>query len=281
MLGAWIGNAVSYLTPWPSTVDKIRNDLERWKLTNPSIEGKRHIINMFVGGRSQYLTRVQGMPNDIEDSLVELINTFLWDGKRARISSSAMYSHVSEGGKQILNIRARNEAIDLWNLQTYLTQGPQRASWCYFMDFILAKWLETSYLNVQPGQIINVFLQNIHLPISSQTPLPDQIKKMIITARKYRLLFTGLSVSQDVKLQMPIWKHPAVRKSDYDHACRRQAATCLRSNHKVRSVEDALTIATRRTTVQRKPHTINPSGIGRQNCGCRSCQRDRVELGCM
>jgi hypothetical protein len=77
MLGAWIGNAVLYLTHWPLTVDKIRNDLERWKLTNPSIEGKSHIINMFVGSRSQYLTRVQGMPNDIEDSLIELVNTFL------------------------------------------------------------------------------------------------------------------------------------------------------------------------------------------------------------
>jgi hypothetical protein len=73
---------------------------------------------------------------------------------------------------------------------------------------------------------------------------------MITTARKYRLHFTALSVSQDVTLQMPIWKHPAVRKSDYDLACRCQAAACLQSKHNVRSVEDVLTIAARRTTVQ-------------------------------
>ncbi|KAJ7659371.1 hypothetical protein B0H17DRAFT_954822, partial [Mycena rosella] len=115
MQGAWIGNAVPYLTPWPSTLesDKIRNDLERWKLTNLSIEGKRHIINMFVGGRSQYLTRVQGMPDEVEESLTKLIHNFVWDGKRARIFDSVMHSNVLTGGKQILNIRARNEAIDL------------------------------------------------------------------------------------------------------------------------------------------------------------------------
>ncbi|KAJ7233673.1 hypothetical protein C8J57DRAFT_981353, partial [Mycena rebaudengoi] len=84
----------------------------------------------------------------------------------------------------------------------------------------------------------------------------------------------------DVKLQMPIWKHPAVHKPQYENACRRQAATCLRLNHNIKLVRDLQIIATRRTTVQQKPHTINPSGIRRKNCGCRACQRDRVELGC-
>ena len=280
LLGAWIGNAIPYLTPWPSTVDKIRNDLERWKLTNPSIEGKRHIINMFVGGRSQYLTRVQGMPAEVEESLVKLIHDFVWDGKRARISDSTMHSNVLLGGKQILNIRARNEAIDLWNIQAYLTQGPHRPSWCYFVDFILAKWLENGYMHVHPGQIMNVFLQNVHLPISSETRLPDQIKRMIVTARKFKLKFVALSISQGLKLQMPIWKHPSVRKIDYDHASRRRAAACLRSNHHVRLVDDVLTIATRRTVIAQKPHRLNSSGLSRQNCACPSCQRDRVELGC-
>jgi hypothetical protein len=134
ILGAWLGNNVTYLTPWPATVDKIRNDLERWKVTEPTLEGKRHIISMFVGGRSQYLTRVQGMPKDIEETLTMLIHVFLWDGKRARISDNAMYSSVTQGGKQILNLAARNEAIDLWNLQSYLVQGPLQAYWCYFVD---------------------------------------------------------------------------------------------------------------------------------------------------
>jgi hypothetical protein len=120
ILGAWLGNNVTYLTPWPATIDKIRNDLERWEVTEPNLEGKRHIISMLVGGRSQYLTRVQGMPKDIEETLTMLIHVFLWDGTPARISDNTMYSSVMRDGKQILNLAARNEAIDLWNLQSYL-----------------------------------------------------------------------------------------------------------------------------------------------------------------
>ena len=43
---------------------------------------------------------------------------------------------------------------------------------------------------------------------------------------------------------MPIWKHPAVNKQQ-QHSCRRGAAKCLTLNHEVRTVDNALTIATR------------------------------------
>ncbi|KAJ6606742.1 phosphatase 2C-like domain-containing protein [Mycena sp. CBHHK59/15] len=36
MLGAWIGNNVPYITPWPSVLEKITSDLERWKVTSPA-----------------------------------------------------------------------------------------------------------------------------------------------------------------------------------------------------------------------------------------------------
>jgi hypothetical protein len=55
-----------------------------------------------------------------------------------------------------------------------------------------------------------------------------------------------------------------MEKLQYQHACRRNAASCLRLNHQVRTVDNTLTIATRRTIVARKPHQISPSGIGRK-----------------
>jgi hypothetical protein len=103
---------------------------------------------------------------------------------------------------------------------------------------------------------------------------------MILAARKYNLKFTALSVSNEIKLKMPIWKHPAMEKLQYQHACRRNAASCLRLKHQVRTVDDTLTIATRRTIVAGKPHQINPPGIGQKNCGCPLCHRDRTQLSC-
>jgi hypothetical protein len=110
--------------------------------------------------------------------------------------------------------------------------------------------------------------------------LPEDIKRMILAARKYNLKFTGLSISKDVKLGMSIWKHPAVNKGEHRRACRRDSATCLRLNHEVCKVEDALVMATRRTLTPRRPHQANPSGIGRKNCDCLLCYRDRTQLGC-
>ncbi|KAJ7692252.1 hypothetical protein B0H17DRAFT_934171, partial [Mycena rosella] len=84
----------------------------------------------------------------------------------------------------------------------------------------------------------------------------------------------------EVQFEMPMWKHPAVRYPAYKNVCLRDAATCLRNIHKVRTVRDTLLIATRKTVVPRRPHTVSPSGIGRKNCGCPSCNRDQHELSC-
>ncbi|KAJ6474178.1 hypothetical protein C8R45DRAFT_766598, partial [Mycena sanguinolenta] len=168
----------------------------------------------------------------------------------------------------------------LWNLQTYLTEGQSRTSWCFLVDFILMNFLEKSYLNVRPGQILNVFMQDVDIPISSRTPLPDDIKQMILVARNYHLRFTALAFSRDIKLKMPVWKHPGMNRELYKKACRRDSATCLRLNHQVRDVQDVLIIADRKTSIARKPHQINPSGIGRKNCGCPACTKDRFQRGC-
>ncbi|KAJ6523758.1 hypothetical protein B0H19DRAFT_874301, partial [Mycena capillaripes] len=103
---------------------------------------------------------------------------------------------------------------------------------------------------------------------------------MILAAQKYNLEFTGLSISEDMKLQMPIWGHVAIIKSRFEKIRRRDSLKCLRHNHEVKSVGDVMAIADRRTVVANRPHLVNPSGIGRKNCACPPCRRDRIEFGC-
>ncbi|KAJ7662414.1 hypothetical protein B0H17DRAFT_853315, partial [Mycena rosella] len=55
---------------------------------------------------------------------------------------------------------------------------------------------------------------------------------------------------------------------------------CLQCNHGTQTVADILVISERKTTLFRQPHLLNPSGIGRKNCGCPICRRDRIEYGC-
>jgi len=52
MLGAWIGNKIKDLTPWEPIIDKISTKLERWKRTHPTLNGRKIITQMVIGGHT-------------------------------------------------------------------------------------------------------------------------------------------------------------------------------------------------------------------------------------
>ncbi|KAA1479859.1 hypothetical protein DENSPDRAFT_862081 [Dentipellis sp. KUC8613] len=80
-LGAWIGNHADDHTPWTPVLDKLRNALERWGKGRPTLHGKSLIVQMIVGGMTQFLAKVQGMPPTLETAVIKIIRDFIWDGK--------------------------------------------------------------------------------------------------------------------------------------------------------------------------------------------------------
>jgi hypothetical protein len=99
---------------------------------------------------------------------------------------------------------------------------------------------------------------------TSLSPRKLHYQKKYFAVRNYNLKFTGLSISKDLMLNMPIWRHPAVNKTLYQSACHRDAVTYLRLNHEVQTVKDVVYIVDQRTAVPRKPHQVNPSGCDRK-----------------
>ncbi|EIN08150.1 hypothetical protein PUNSTDRAFT_113754 [Punctularia strigosozonata HHB-11173 SS5] len=87
-LGAWIGNEIDDATPWGPVIEKIDAALTRWERGHPTLEGRRLITQMVVGGMTQYLTKVQGMPKDVETHLSKKIQSFVWNGQRTPPSVS-------------------------------------------------------------------------------------------------------------------------------------------------------------------------------------------------
>ncbi|KAH9850896.1 hypothetical protein C2E23DRAFT_684198, partial [Lenzites betulinus] len=83
MLGAWIGPSYDDSTPWKHITEKIGANLARWEKRRPTLKGKRVILNMELGGRTQYLARVQGMPKHVELQLEKMITSFMWGSGRA------------------------------------------------------------------------------------------------------------------------------------------------------------------------------------------------------
>jgi hypothetical protein len=59
---------------------------------------------MIFSGKTQYRTRVQGMPKEIEEKLVRMRDEFLWEGKKPRVAHLTMGLPIDDGGKQILDI---------------------------------------------------------------------------------------------------------------------------------------------------------------------------------
>ncbi|KAJ6506347.1 hypothetical protein C8R47DRAFT_1192275 [Mycena vitilis] len=187
---------------------------------------------------------------------------------------------LNDGGKQILDLKSRNEAIDLWNLKEFLRRGDGRANWPFFAEHAIMKRWDAAHTETNHGLPYNIFLQNIHIPAWRKDPLPNDISRMILAAKHFNLEFTGLSISKEIKLQMPIWAHKALIPSSFDKIRRKDSLRCLRHNHQTQTVADILIIADRKTTIANRPHLVNPSGIGRKNCGCPPCRRDRIEFGC-
>ncbi|KAJ3739893.1 hypothetical protein DFH05DRAFT_1379513, partial [Lentinula detonsa] len=98
-LGALIGNEINQTAPWTKVLEKIDQSLNRWEKSRPTMEGQRLIITMIVGGMTQYLTKVQGMPKDIEGRLEKRIRNFLWNEKNhVRINKETINTPIDMGG---------------------------------------------------------------------------------------------------------------------------------------------------------------------------------------
>lgn len=273
LLGAWIGNDVDDAAVWSKNLDKIREALERWQKSNPTMMGKRHIINMTVGGITQYMTAAQGMPERVEKSIAKMMTDFLWDGKRASLSLDNLARPLEEGGLKILDLRARNEAIDIIWLKGYLTLGPERPKWAAVADILVERSAKRTHRNMHAKTVTNVFTQTWEIALHSKSKMAKCLKRMMKTGRKYNVSFTGLKIPENIKSQMPCWYHIGTE----DHPTglhRRLTSTCLKDQHATVAVADLITI-----TARIRDRSPGHRHLNRTNCACLYCKEDRNK-GC-
>ncbi|TBU24674.1 hypothetical protein BD309DRAFT_835872, partial [Dichomitus squalens] len=81
ILGGFFGNGIDHLAVWSPRIAKVKAALDRWKLGNATLDGKRHVIQMVVAGMTQYLSDVQRMPTSVVKQLDKIMRDYLWDGK--------------------------------------------------------------------------------------------------------------------------------------------------------------------------------------------------------
>ncbi|KAI0336956.1 hypothetical protein BDW22DRAFT_1306724, partial [Trametopsis cervina] len=114
ILGAWIGNNADPSEPWAPVLTSLRRRLHEWEQTGPTQFGRRLIINMEVGGRTQYLTKVQGMPTSTQLEITAIIRKFMWPNQTTPpVNMSTLQRPIKEGGLGLLDLKTRVKAITL------------------------------------------------------------------------------------------------------------------------------------------------------------------------
>jgi hypothetical protein len=144
-----VGNNVNKAQPWEPIIDKIRNNLNRWANIHPTLVGKKTIVQAVVRGRTQFLTKAQGMPTSVSDAINQEIHTFLWEGaSTAPIAKDMLYNEITCGGLDLLNLQSQNKAINIIWLKEYLNMSPTRPTWAYVTDILLCKSCYGSTLTI-------------------------------------------------------------------------------------------------------------------------------------
>ena len=204
-LGAWVGNNIEESQPWEPIIDKISKDLDLWRRIHPTLDGKQTIIQAIVGGHTQFLTKAQGMPKNIIEAIIRIVHSFLWEGKTsAPIAKEALYDKIKDGGINLLDLQARNDAIEIVWLKEYLNMSPTRPTWATVTDILLC---ETAPTNIPNKIRINPFLQTWHAPTKGKRAenLDNGTIQLLKTAKKFKLQFAPLRMSRQLRAQLPAW----------------------------------------------------------------------------
>ena len=265
-LGSWIGNKTNMKTPWEPIIDNIHKALKLWGKSHPTMTGRKLIVQAVIGGQTQFLAKAQGMPPEIEDTLTKIAREFMWEGYTlSKIALENLHRPIEEGGLNLMDLRARNDAIELTWLKAYLDFSPSRPTWAKITDLIIDAAMPQG-TNAQAR--INCFLQSWNPPQrgNQAAKLNDDTARMLKIAQKYNVNFAAIRLDAHLKAQLPAWYHLGSEPRPINN----NAAKCLIHKHKTRTIADLIRASARLRTPDRdNPH--HPSIY----CRCRDCCNDR------
>lgn len=233
------------------------------------LEGHHLLIQIFVGGMTQFLTRAQGMPAAVEKHLEHIIKNFGWDNEgKVPVNTTIMYAPKEMGGMQILDIQMRNQAIVIMRLKSYLCLNESRPAAAYVTDAIVNRHIKDP--RVHSKAVANTFLQTWSINTQSNSQLPKHTAEMLQLAKKLNVQLEMAAPRKTVQVQIPIWYHIGGTKAS-QRRYRTLSGGYLMNNHEVELTGDALKVSERLTKWTHKP---------RKDCKCDECKEDHLAQGC-
>ncbi|KAL1657835.1 hypothetical protein GGF50DRAFT_68392 [Schizophyllum commune] len=190
-----------------------------------------------------------------------------WEHKKPLIAASTIQDDPERGGVKLIDIKARNAAIDVEWVRRYLTLE-ERPTWTYVLDEVCRMHLLAKDRGkCDADSFVSTLLQIVDV---NKQSLPRVSRRTMKTIEKHKARFDPINPSKDIKERMPLWHHifiPLSKKPVYNSA----HGKCMRTHHGIRTVGEA--IAMMRNVLDRPRHATRPT------CGCEGCEEMR-ELGC-
>lgn len=202
-----------------------------------------------------------------------MMRNFIWkDAATSPINFDTLTKSIQEGDIKLLDLKARNEAIELTWLRSYLDLSKIRPIWAYIADVLIAWSVASLDRNTISKIRNNVYLQTWQASIHKNAPLADDLKRMLKVAKKYNANFHAIKLTLSIKCQLLAWYH--IRATDQSRRLLNNTESqCLVNNHNACTVADIMRIVkcTMDSNVQHREH---------RNCACRYCRDDRDRGGC-
>ena len=113
-------------------IEKAKTVLNQWCNRALSIIGKVNIINTLVASLFVYkFAAIPRIPDVLVTKLYSLFNNFLWKGRRAKIPLRTLQLPTAAGGLNLVDIKARDEAIKITWIQV-LRKDCKSAALAYY-----------------------------------------------------------------------------------------------------------------------------------------------------
>src|SRR4030095_2584114 len=161
------------------------------------------------------------------------IRTFMWNSTAPPpISLKTLTQPIDKGGKKLLDLPARNKAIQLTWLKLYLSLGNNCPAWALLADEILRTNIINAHSNLEQNARTNIFLQNWRPNINK---IPQDLKDMLKAAKEFKVKLELLQPTQEIKNSLPIWQHTQANdllRLEYNI----KESKCLRNKHNILTV---------------------------------------------
>ena len=187
----------------------------------------------------QFLMQAQGMPTKIEDALMKMIRNFIWeDNKSPRVTLEYLHYPCEEGGLNLLDIKVRNEAIEIMWMKGYLNLLPLRPTWAKITDIAID--VAAPQTNLGPVRL-NTFLQT-WMPATRgerARKLNQDTTRMLKVARTHKVSFEAIRPLKKLRNKMLVWYQIGTANRSMNS----QAMKCLILKHNALTIEDLMRVS--------------------------------------